>query len=91
MGFGDGADIDSGADVEPVRGGGSINVGVCGTMGSGSRGISSPAEDVSIVIWLVGFVVDRKVYSIGEHLTATEGFLCPGRWATGGLLKPARV
>ena len=27
----------------------------CETIGSGSRGISSPAEAVSIVIWLVDF------------------------------------
>lgn len=91
--LGEGADIDSGTEVIADGGGGSINVegGGCGTIGSGRRGISSPAEDVSMVMWLVGFVVDRKLYSIGEHLTTTEGFLWPGRCATGGLLNPARV
>lgn len=28
---------------------------------------------------------------MGEHRTATEGFLWPGRYATGGLFNPARV
>jgi len=50
LGFGEGADIDSGIEVAVIRGGGSMNVEVGGTMGSGSRGISSEPEDVSIVI-----------------------------------------
>lgn len=28
---------------------------------------------------------------MGEHLTQTEGFLCPGRCAAGGLLMPPLV
>lgn len=90
--LGEGADVASVKEEVAVKGGGSIKVvEVCGTIGSGNSGISSLADEVSIVMWLVGFVVERNVYSTGEHLTATEGFLWPGRWATGGLLKPARV
>ncbi len=44
-------------------------------MASGSNGISSLAEDVSMVMWFVGLAADRNVYRIGEHLTATDGFL----------------
>ena len=75
-GLGEGAAIDSGIESVADSGGGSMNdEGVCGTIGSGSSGISSLAEAVSMVIWFVGLVVERKVYRIGEHLTATEGFL----------------
>lgn len=28
---------------------------------------------------------------MGEHFTAIDAFLWPGRWAIGGLLRPARV
>jgi hypothetical protein len=62
----------------------------CCKAGSGSGGMSSPT-DVSTVMCLVGIVEDRSWYSTGEHLTTREGFRCPGRNATGGLLSPARV
>lgn len=79
-GLGDGADIDSGIEVAVISGGGSMKVEeLGGTMGSGSKGISSEPDEVSIVIWLVGLLVDLSVYRMGEHLTATEGFLCPGK------------
>ena len=43
--------------VDGSRGGGSMNVDETdGTMDSGRKGISSDADDVSIVMWLVGFV-----------------------------------
>ena len=48
--------------------------------GGGNEGIaSSSEEDVSMVICFVESEVVRGVYRTGEHFTATEGFLCPGR------------
>lgn len=50
-GLGEGADIDSGIEVAAISGGGSMKVEeLGGTMGSGSRGISSQPDEVSIVI-----------------------------------------
>lgn len=50
-GLGDGADIDSGIEVAVISGGGSMKVEeLWGTMGSGSKGISSEPDEVSIVI-----------------------------------------
>lgn len=60
-------------------------------MGSGSAGIGSSSEDVSMVICFVTGGFSLRVYAMGEHLIATDGFLCPGRWAMGGLLIPPRV
>ena len=60
--LGEGADIGSGTDVADERDGGSmIDEGVGAVIASGNRGISSLAEDVSIVMWLVGLVVERRV------------------------------
>ena len=66
------------------------DVGALGCAGSGKGAKSLPAADVSIVICLVS-VGRRRLYTTGEHLTAIDGFLCPGRCATGGLLSPARL
>lgn len=50
-GLGEGADIDSGIEVAVINGGGSIKVEeLCGTIGSGNRGISSQPDEVSIVM-----------------------------------------
>lgn len=38
-----------------------MDVGVPAVIASGSKGISSLADEVSMVIWLVGFVVERRV------------------------------
>lgn len=65
----------------PVIGGGSIVVGADvfdGTKGAGRGAISSAVEDVSIVIFLVG-AESLRLYRTGEHLTAIDGLLCPGR------------
>ena len=61
-GFGDevGREI-SPADTVCNSGGGSMDVDSFDTMASGSSGISSPADDVSIVMDLVGFAPCRKV------------------------------
>jgi hypothetical protein len=92
--FGEGAVMLGDGDGALVTGGGSMleleTDARCCMAGSGRAGISSPA-DVSMVICLVGTVDARSWYSTGEHLTAMEGLLCPGRKATGGLLSPARV
>lgn len=60
-------------------------------MGSGREGIASSDDDVSIVICFVTGGLCRNVYTTGEHLTAIDGFLWPGRCAMGGLLMPPRV
>jgi len=77
-----------------VSGGGSMAAcevgGLVGIAGSGKAGMSS-SPLVSMVISLVSVCCERRVYCMGEHLTAIDAFLCPGRWATGGLLRPARV
>jgi hypothetical protein len=80
-------------DTDDGGGGGSITetVGVDLDTGSGRESIGSSADEVSIVICLVAGGDCLRVYIIGEHLTTTDGFLWPGRWATGGLLIPPRV
>jgi hypothetical protein len=78
--------------LEADRGGGSMDaLFEDDTTGSGSEVNVSSTDDVSRVMWLVGFGPCLRAKKIGEHLTATDGFLCPGRCAIGGLLKPARV
>jgi hypothetical protein len=59
--------------------------------GSGRAGIGSSAEDVSMVMYFVVGGDCLRVYNIGEHLTATDGFLWPGRCAMGALLMPPLV
>lgn len=60
--LGEGADIDSGTEVAVEADGGSmIDVGGAAVIASGSKGISSLADDVSMVIWLVGLAVERRV------------------------------
>jgi hypothetical protein len=62
-------------------GGGSITEGAgdgCET-GSGSGGRASSVEEVSIVMCFVLGGFCRRVKRMGQHLTPTEGFLCPGR------------
>lgn len=50
-----------------------------GTTGSGSCSMSSAVvADVSIVMSLVG-IEGRNVKNVPQHLTATDGFLWPGR------------
>lgn len=57
--------------------GGTIDVD---SAGGGNEGIaSSSVDDVSMVMCFVKSEVVRGVYKIGEHFTAMEGFLCPGR------------
>lgn len=58
---GEGADIASRLDVEDRRGGGSMNVEEPCVIASGNNGISSLAEDVSMVMWLVGLDEERRV------------------------------
>jgi len=43
--------------------------------GSGSKGIGSSDDVVSMVKCLVAGGDCRSVYTIGEHRTATDGFL----------------
>ena len=43
--------------------------------GSGSDGIASSEDEVSIVMCFVIGGLCLSVYTIGEHLTATDGFL----------------
>lgn len=73
-------------------GGGSITDATVGdfSIGSGNGG-SASSPDVSMVMCFVGGGDWRSVYKTGEHLTTTDGFLCPGRCAIGGLLMPPRV
>jgi hypothetical protein len=48
--------------LECVKGGGSMKVEAwVGTIGSGNAGISPAPEEVSIVMWLVGFGACRRV------------------------------
>ncbi len=61
-GFGDDVGRLSLIELECIRGGGSMKVVVCdGTIGSGSSGISSEFDAVSIVMWLVDFAACRRV------------------------------
>ena len=80
-----------GTPVTPVTGGGSmavcVDAGFWATMGAGRGGMSSAVEDVSIVMFWVG-AGSRRLYRTGEHLTAIDGRLCPGKWAIGGLSRP---
>jgi hypothetical protein len=74
-----------------VTGGGSIAVcvdeGFGATIGAGKGGMSSAVEDVSIVmVWVEAG--SRKLYRAGEHRTAIDGRLCPGKCAIGGLSRP---
>lgn len=49
-------------EFECTRGGGSMNVDdVVGTIGSGSAGISPAPDEVSIVMFCVGFAACRRV------------------------------
>ena len=57
-------------------GGGSISVDIAG---GGSDEMASSPEEVSTVICFVVAFIERELYRTGEHFTATEGFLCPGR------------
>jgi hypothetical protein len=61
------------------------------TAGGGRAGIASSGEEVSTVMFFVTTGDFLRVYMIGEHFIAMDGFLCPGRCAMGGLLRPARV
>lgn len=68
--------------TSPPGGGGGSMTEVAGDgfeTGSGREGIGSSADDVSMVICLVAGSDCLRVYMIGEHLTTTDGFLCPGR------------
>jgi hypothetical protein len=85
LGDGDGALVTGGGSMLELE-----TEARCCMAGSGRAGMSSPA-DVSMVICLVGTVDDRNWYRTGEHRTAIEGLLWPGRKATGGLLRPALV
>lgn len=70
-----------GSVVEGISGGGSIMeecVGE-GTAGSGNAARLSSAEEVSIVMCFVGGCDFLSMKYTGEHLTTTDGFLCPGR------------
>ena len=65
--------------VPGVEVGGSICVGTEGIAGGGRAGIAASGDDVSTVMFLVTTGDFRRVYMIGEHLIAMDGFLCPGR------------
>jgi hypothetical protein len=86
-----------GAEVELSRdvggGGGSITDGAGEGLdkGSGRGARGSSEDDVSMVMCLVTGGLCLSVYATGEHLTATDGFLWPGRCAIGGLLIPPLV
>jgi hypothetical protein len=86
-----GTEIELSKDVG--GGGGSITdeAGEGFVKGSGREGIGSSEDDVSMVMCLVTGGLCLSVYTTGEHLTATDGFLWPGRCAMGGLLIPPRV
>ena len=93
-GFGDAPRVLGDGEGTPPTGGGSIDDkeggALDGRIGSGSGAMSSEVEEVSIVICFV-VAGSRKLKKVGQHRTATDGFLCPGRCAIGGLFKPARL
>jgi hypothetical protein len=66
--------------LEAGGGGGSISVGAgegfdTGSRGSGNDDKASSADEVSIVMFSVACGDVRRVYTMGEHLTTTDGFL----------------
>lgn len=76
-------------------GGGSIvewDAGVLEGIAGSGKGVISPSllDEVSTAMCFV-LVAVRSSYSTGEHLTATEGFLWPGKCAIGGLFSPPRL
>jgi hypothetical protein len=72
-----GVEVGPGSFVE-WKGDGSI-VGVASelldTTGSGNAGIEPSVDEVSIVMVFVSAEPSRMVYSMGEHLITTDGFL----------------
>lgn len=75
-----GAAFTSAADVGGGGGGSMIGApGECFETGSGRDGIGSSDDEVSMVMCFVVGGDCRRVYMMGEHLTTTDGFLCPGR------------